>query len=429
MRVIFQCPQAYCKALLVIALIGIARTQTEICTLNPEAVAFVQDMVREVAECFKSPYFHMGGDESSVMGACPKCAERVKSDGGKQKLFLEHYTKMADYLRSLGKRPMMWGDMLLAHKGVAEELPKDIIIFDWHYWDSSVETVKYFTSLGFDTYVCPAMYGWALTAVRYGNTVSNVYGFLGQGVEGKAIGECTCAWEYRVGQFFNDYYWGILLSADRAWNVKGCKVDDLNQRFCREFFGVSDTRPIEYYKEIGDAYAGIYESVIAGRGWIAETPPSSALVPGRTNYGASITPEILQASDAEFAKILDMLRDLRGEVSRNKDVLDFADISPRLTHMMIRNYALFYQADALMKEADKLKQDDPAGAQSRLSRALRLLRRIDAETLYVKRRFEWAAKRIGASPFDVKRMDNVHADIALKIKQAEAALAQSTTGS
>ena len=150
--------------------------------------------------------------------------------------------------------------------------------------------------------------------------------------------------------------------------------------------------------------------------------PSASLLPGQTNYGAAITPEILQASDAEFSKIMGMLREIRAEVSKNEDVLDFADIAPRMTRMMIRKYAFFYQADVLMKEAAKLKQDDPAGARSRIGQALKLLRESDAEVMYLKNRFEYAAKQIGASPLDVKRMGNVHADIELKIKEAKAGL-------
>ena len=176
---------------------------------------------------------------------------------------------MAAFIKSLGKRPMMWGDMLLENRGAAEAMPKDIIIFDWHYGETTVDTVKYFTSQGFDVFVCPAMSGFGRLAAPYAHATGNIYKFIGEGKEGGAIGECTCAWELRLGHLFTNDYFGILLSADRSWNVGAGDLADYEKRFCKAFFGLDDLRPVQYYRELSDGYASIFEPAVPRSSWMA----------------------------------------------------------------------------------------------------------------------------------------------------------------
>ena len=392
----------------------------EICTQNPEAVAFVEDMVRELAACFKSKYFHMGGDESSQMGTCPKCAERIEQDGGKQNLFAGHYTHVAEFIKSLGKRPMMWGDMLLRHRGAAEMMPKDIIIFDWHYGETSVQTVKYFTSQGFDVYVCPAMSGFSRLAAPYNRATGNIYKFIGEGMQGGAIGECTCAWELRLGHFFTNDYWGILLSADRSWNIGAGDLADYEKRFCKEFFGLDDLRPITYYRELGDGCASVFEHVVPPNSWIAFGPQARGV---KEDFGSKITCEILAASEEKLKELTAMLDDLRASVTRNGDTLEFADLPAHSAHMMLRKLAFFYQADQLIEDARRERESGPA-ANSKLANAIDLLEQIDKDQQYFERRFQDAVERYGGSQADIARVRNIRAGAAARIAEARSLLSE-----
>jgi len=384
----------------------------EICTTNPESVRFVEDLVREVAGAFRSPYFHMGGDESNQMGHCPKCAERVKQDGGKQKLFADHFTHMDEFIKSIGKRPMMWGDMLLENQGAAEAMPKDIIIFDWHYGDTTVDTVRYFTSQGFEVYVCPAMSGFSRLAAPYAHATGNIYKFIGEGKEGGAIGECTCAWELRLGHLFANDYWGILLSADRSWNLSAGDLADYEKRFCKAFFGLDDPRPVQYYQQLSDGYASIFEHVVPRKSLIAF---SDRLLDRAHDYGTAMTPEMLAASDAQLKKLTSMLDDLRASAKRNKDALEFADVPAHSAHMMLVKLAFYLQADALIRDAQSEIEADHKAADSKLLRAIGLLEEIDKEAGYFEPRFRGIVERYGGSEEDVARVARLRAALAARI--------------
>lgn len=388
----------------------------EICTQIPEAVEFVKDLVREVAACFKSVYFHMGGDESRHMGKCPVCEERIKREGGKQGMFIRHYTDIAEYIKSLGKRPMMWGDMLLENQGTAEQMPKDIIIFDWHYGGSSVDTVRYFTSQGYEVYVCPAMSGYGRLAAPYHQATNNIFSFIGQGIEGGATGECTCAWELRLGHFFNNDYWGILLGADRAWNINAGDIAEYERRFCKEFYGLDDLRPVQYFRELSDGYASIFADVMK--------PDSRAAFCIRQRekqlgYDAKITPEMLEASDRKLAQLQDMISGLRDSVTKNADTLDFADFPAYSAHMMLRKLAFLHQYDELVEEAKSMVGIDPDSADFKLLRAIGLMKAANKDLDYFELRFEDAVQRFGGSQDDVERIHTMREQLQSRIDVAK----------
>jgi hypothetical protein len=127
---------------------------------NPETYRLVFDIFGEALELFGHPrYFHIGHDEVKVPSYDPngrypaKPANILKGAGN---LFLEDANRLADWLRTHGVVPMMWGDMLLnAAEGanvpgvsqmtaafapsIAEaqrrraDIPRDAVICDWRY--------------------------------------------------------------------------------------------------------------------------------------------------------------------------------------------------------------------------------------------------------------------------------------------------------
>ena len=392
------------------------REPWEICTLNPEAVSFVEDMVSEVAACFKSKYFHIGGDESSQLGECPKCAKRVETDGGKQKLFSDHWTHMTKYLKSIGKRPMLWGDMLLHYRGIAEAMPKDIIVFDWQYDNTSVETVKYFTSQGFEVYVCPAMSGFGRLAAPYKHATGNITKFIGEGIEGKAIGECTCSWELRIGHYFKNDTWGILLSADRSWNINSGDMDDYEKRYSKEFFGLDDLRPVKYFQELSDGYAKVFDKVLPRSSWDAYDTSNPNTY---NNYGRNIDDELLANSEAKAAELNVMLDDLRKSVNRNKDFLDFADVPIYSTQMFIKGCASFHRAEKLVNEAREQMKNAPDAAKAKLQNAIDLYEGVIDIPTYLEIKHRLAVAQLGGSEEDIGRVRRIRQFTEDRIAEAK----------
>ena len=146
------------------------RTGFNWCLSNLEARRVIGEIVAELHEAVgKPPYFHLGCDEADP----PTCAACCGADYGR--LLADHVLALADHVRKLGARPMIWHDKLLkkddlrwkgfeangeeATVALLDVLPKDVVICDWCYYpppkDGRYPTLDHFRAKGFETITCP----------------------------------------------------------------------------------------------------------------------------------------------------------------------------------------------------------------------------------------------------------------------------------
>ena len=103
------------------------------CLSNPKTYEFFDKYMAEIADIFPSPYFNAGLDESFDIASCKKCRERFLRDGSLAPQLAEHITHTRDLLHSLGKKMMMFDDMLYISKDLLELIPRDVIMLSWNY--------------------------------------------------------------------------------------------------------------------------------------------------------------------------------------------------------------------------------------------------------------------------------------------------------
>ncbi len=122
---------------------------------------------RELCElCGEGSYFHIGCDEAFILGYGQNYAKEIG----------EFINEIEEDLRAEGRRPMIWGDMLLSKaflpegargymcnssKEIAETLldsiNRNVIIADWQYFvkNETWKTSVIFKERGFDVICCP----------------------------------------------------------------------------------------------------------------------------------------------------------------------------------------------------------------------------------------------------------------------------------
>ncbi len=106
---------------------------SQLCPLKEEADSLLfADLFADMASLHRSDYIHIGGDETHLLGHCPACSLKVATEG-KSKLFVDYMKMMCDIVISLGKRPVMWADILLKYPEAASEMPEETIFIDWNY--------------------------------------------------------------------------------------------------------------------------------------------------------------------------------------------------------------------------------------------------------------------------------------------------------
>lgn len=97
-----------------------------------EAEGIFRSIFTEIARAHTSEYIHIGCDETRLLGHCRKCREKAQREGV-SKLYVDYVSRMCGIVSSLGKRPMIWADIILKYPEALQSLPADVIIVDWNY--------------------------------------------------------------------------------------------------------------------------------------------------------------------------------------------------------------------------------------------------------------------------------------------------------
>ena len=106
---------------------------SQLCPMQSEgAKELYTDLLSDMAEMHNSDYIHIGGDETYLLGHCEECSKKV-AEQGKSKLFVDHMKMITDIVIGLGKKPVMWADIILKYPEAAGELPRETIFVDWNY--------------------------------------------------------------------------------------------------------------------------------------------------------------------------------------------------------------------------------------------------------------------------------------------------------
>lgn len=109
---------------------------SQVCPLKADkAEALFTDLFTELTAMHPSPYFHIGGDETYLLGHCPACADKAAKEG-RSRLFVDYMAMICGIVKKLGKRPVLWADIILKYPEAVERLPRDTIFIDWNYgWE------------------------------------------------------------------------------------------------------------------------------------------------------------------------------------------------------------------------------------------------------------------------------------------------------
>ncbi len=95
---------------------GLKDWNRPLCLGKDETLAFVKDVVSEVADLFPFPYFHIGGDEAPTgeWKKCPDCQKRIKDNGLKNEINLQAWftNEINTFLKSKGKTMVGWNEVL-----------------------------------------------------------------------------------------------------------------------------------------------------------------------------------------------------------------------------------------------------------------------------------------------------------------------------
>lgn len=92
-------------------------------------------LYRDLISTHNSPYIHIGGDETYLLGHSEESKKKIKAVGI-GRLYGDYIKMLCEIVVGLGKRPVLWADIALKYPEALKGLPKETIFIDWNYgWD------------------------------------------------------------------------------------------------------------------------------------------------------------------------------------------------------------------------------------------------------------------------------------------------------
>ncbi len=141
-----------------------------LCPVSDSTLRLMKDLYTEVAALFPSPYFHIGCDEVNWGGS--ELSKNALKTRTKNQIWADYVNTLNGYVKSLGKKTIIWGDVpIYVEKEVLGLLDRDIVIMDWNYRENRKEVVDSIAHAvlkkGFKVIGAPAVI-WCRWGVRVG---------------------------------------------------------------------------------------------------------------------------------------------------------------------------------------------------------------------------------------------------------------------
>ncbi len=182
--------------------------------LQPESLSIIKHMIDQYAEHFESDYFNICCDETFDL----REYEKEGKDVGK--IYVDFVKQIIDYVKSKGKKVMMWADILLKYPRTIADLSDDIIFLNWDY-DAFPDEGKItrFAESGRRQIVCPGTWSWSRLCENIDVEEKNISLMAEYGYLHGAVGVLNTNW----GDWGNPCslelaMYGLVLGAEKSWS-------------------------------------------------------------------------------------------------------------------------------------------------------------------------------------------------------------------
>lgn len=217
---------------------------------NPDTIKVIGSMIEQYIPLFRSDKFNICCDET--MDLCN--GRNEGKDRGEAYFF--HLNKLIEILEAHGKHPMIWGDVCMAHPDLMKErVTADITVLNWCYRKEVPEWLgRFFEERGYPSIICPGTSSWNKFVEDIDESTGNISSFAYLGKKNHALGILNTNW----GDFghicsFNCNLYGLVLGAQKSWNVDAETECDFKKAASRLLYGVSDFDITELIGRLGNA--------------------------------------------------------------------------------------------------------------------------------------------------------------------------------
>jgi hexosaminidase len=222
---------------------------------HPGTLPFLRELYDELLPNFSSRFFNVGCDEPWDLGRGQSktlCARQ-----GEGRVYLDFLKAIRREVVGRGRRMMFWGDIILRHPALMDDLPKDLVALNWGYEADhpfEAETAA-FARAGLRFYVCPGTSTWMTLIGRHDNALANLRSAAEAGRKNGAAGYLITDWgDGGHPQPLAVSYVPYLAGASLSWCARSFDENQLVPVLSRDVFRDSTGRLAEAAHALGLAH-------------------------------------------------------------------------------------------------------------------------------------------------------------------------------
>jgi len=184
--------------------------------LQEESFGLVRSLIDQYVDHFSSDTFNICCDETFDL------TQHKRQDLDRGQMYVEFVQKIIAYLKSKGKKVMMWADILLKHPETINALPEDTCFLNWTYRADPAESqVEALVPFGRPQIVCPGTTTWSRLCENVQVAESNIGTLAEYGYKHGAKGVLNTNW----GDWGNPCsielaLFGLAWGAEKSWSVE-----------------------------------------------------------------------------------------------------------------------------------------------------------------------------------------------------------------
>lgn len=187
-------------------------------TINPlddRSLELIKSLIDQYSPLFTSNKFNICCDETFDLG-------NGRNKGiDKGRLYVDFVRKIVDHVKSKGKIPMMWGDVITQHADLIDDIGDGVLYLSWGYSpNESPNAINKVMEAGKPQYVCPGLSNWTSLIELPQKAVPNISKMAKYGYDAKAEGILTTCWgDYgHISSVYACMY-GTIFACAKSWNV------------------------------------------------------------------------------------------------------------------------------------------------------------------------------------------------------------------
>jgi hypothetical protein len=196
---------------------------------DPESFTLIKNILDQLIPLFSSRKINICCDETFDLGKGKSASMTQKK--GYAKMYLSYVNRLVDYLQTMGKEVLIWGDVVKNHSQHLGKLNSQVTCLNWYYdYGVKEEDVKIFSDKCLKQYVCPSVIGHNRLVNDYDLSFTNIRDMAKLGNQFHAEGLLNTDWgDFGHINMPSLSTPGMIYGAAQGWNVGDdrdfCSID------------------------------------------------------------------------------------------------------------------------------------------------------------------------------------------------------------